>query len=241
MTVADLLIIVPTRSRPANAEQVIEAWRETGAFDDGAALLFAYDADDPEADSYARAVSGLHLDVHDYVIDSWAPMVAKLNRVAAQFAGDFDALGFAGDDHLPRTEGWARRYIETLRELRTGIVYCDDGYQGERLPTQWAMTSDIVRELGAMVPAPVEHLFCDNAIRDLGERAGCLQYLPDALIEHMHPVAGKGAQDAQYERVNGPERWRRDRAAYREWRAYNLGRQARAVRALRAKASEVTS
>ncbi|WP_037684635.1 hypothetical protein, partial [Streptomyces griseus] len=101
-----------------------------------------------------------------------------------------------------RTVGWAGRYVDELRQLGTGIVYGDDGYQGERLPTQWAMTADVVGALGRMVPAPVEHLYCDNSVLDLGRAAGCIRYLPDVLVEHMHPVAGKAADDDQYRRVN---------------------------------------
>jgi hypothetical protein len=79
------------------------------------------------------------------------------------------------------------------------------------------MTADIVRALGKMVPAPVDHLYCDNAIRDLGRRADCLTYLPDVLIEHMHPAAGKASTDPQYQRVNSRQQYKGDRAAYHQW------------------------
>jgi hypothetical protein len=237
--VPDLLVIVPTRSRPENVPQVVKAWRETGAFDDGAELLFAYDADDPRAPQYIEEFdrmswTGVHR-CRFRQMPLWQPLVPKLNSVAVDYAdrGEHFALGFAGDDHLPRTEGWARRYVETLREVRTGIVFCDDGYRQD-IPTQWAMTADIVRAIGRMVPAPVEHLYCDDAVGALGSAAGVLRYLPDVLIEHMNPYAGgKAPMDAQYARVNGNEQYRRDRAAYRAWkRSGQLHGDAAIVRAL---------
>jgi hypothetical protein len=164
---------------------------------------------------------------------AWQPMVPKLNRVATLHAPDWYAVGFAGDDHVPRTHGWARRYLEELRSLGTGIVYGDDGIQGEALPTQWAMTADIVRTLGRMVPADVEHLYCDNAIMRLGAEANCLRYLPDVLIEHMHAFAGKAVADAGYRRVNHPEQYRRDGEAFHLWERRVLPGQAALVRALR--------
>jgi hypothetical protein len=221
----DLLTIVPTRSRPAAVARVVDAWHETGAFDDGAELLFVVDHDDPERDGYDDALVSIPLHpgkVHIRSIPRWEPLVPKLNDAAltrVTYWPDIFAVGFAGDDHLPRTRGWVRRYVEILRAAGTGIVYCDDGYQHDNIPTQWAMTADIVRALGGMVPAPVEHLYCDNAIKDLGELTGRLYYLPDVLIEHMHPVAGKAESDAQYERVNSRQQYRGDRAAYRHWRA----------------------
>jgi len=238
--VSDLLVIVPSRGRPESLERVAAAWYATGAFD-VAGLIFAVDVDDPALPGYHEALDRLAAaDSGPTTINlmnagAWRPMVHKLDFAAAMFAeqGHF-AVAFMGDDHLPRTPGWAARYLEALHELGTGIVYGDDGIQGERLPTQWAMTADIVRALGRMVPAPVEHLYCDNAIRDLGQAAGCLRYLPDVLIEHMHPVAGKAPMDAGYARVNRRQQYQADRIRYETWRALRLAADADKVRALRA-------
>lgn len=221
----DLVTVVPTRSRPESVERVVEAWQATGAFDEGAELLFVVDRDDPRCDDYRAVLITCREGVSAAYADTWRPLVPKLNRIALSMAlGRYAfAIGFAGDDHLPRTPGWVGRYLGALYSARTGIVYCDDGYQGANIPTQWAMTSDIVRALARMVPAPVDHLYCDNAVRDLGLGADCLTYLDDVLIEHMHPVARdaegkpKAASDEQYERVNGREQYRNDRLAYRGW------------------------
>jgi hypothetical protein len=216
-----MLIIVPTRSRPENVAKVVDAWESTGAFDDGAHLLFAYDLDDQKAPEYRNALhhhkerSG----VFGTSVAEWMPMVHKLNRAAsAALMAPYFAIGFAGDDHLPRTRGWAGRYMDALAEMGTGIVSCPDGYRPDQLPTQWAMTSDIVRALGRMVPAPVEHLYCDNAVQDLGQAAGCYRYLDDVLIEHMHPLAKRGQWDVQYHNVNSKTQFSRDELAYRKWK-----------------------
>lgn len=224
MTAAKMIIIVPTRSRPDSVSHVVRAWQETGAPVDGAALVFATDDDDPAAQEYADAITVSPSWVRQARISKWTPMVYKLNTVARWMSTSWGdgvqppfAIGFAGDDHRPRTAGWARRYLAALAEMGTGIVSCPDGYRPDDLPTQWAMTSDIVRALGRMVPAPVEHLFCDDAIRDLGQAAECWRYLPDVLIEHMHPLAKKSGWDAQYKTVNSRQRWADDRAAYNSW------------------------
>ena len=228
---ADLLVIVPTRSRPESVPRLVDAWRTTGAYEH-ADLLLAVDDDDPHRDRYLTAgLTGGAAAVS--VSPRWQPMVHKLNDVAIGHVGDYFALGFAGDDHLPRTPGWASRYLAELRALGSGIVYGDDGYQGEKLPTQWAMTADIVGALGRMVPAPVEHLYCDNSVLDLGRAADCVRYLPDVLIEHMHPVAGKADSDEQYQRVNGGAQYTRDRRAYQRWRRSVLPSDAAIVRTLR--------
>jgi hypothetical protein len=221
--VPDLLVIVPTRARPESVTRVVGAWRATGAFDDGAELLFAWDGDDPRAAEYVEAFDRIGWsEIHRSRfrrIPQWQPMVPKLNSVAVDYARDDEhfSLAFMGDDHLPRTKGWAAAMLTALREMGTGIVYGNDLLQGERLCTSWAMTSDIVRALGRMVPAPVEHMYCDNSVMDLGRQAGCLRYLPDVVVEHCHPLAGKADWDVGYARVNRAEQFHRDEAAYQRW------------------------
>lgn len=226
---ADLHVIVPSRGRPANVKRVIEAWEMTGAYEH-ATLEFAVDADDPAIDAYLtqssdRAWMG--------VATKWRPMVHKLNVVATTpLSLDHFALGFAGDDHLPRTPGWARAYLNALYKLGTGIVYGNDLHRGRDLPTQWAMTADIVRALGRMVPAPVEHQFCDRSILDLGRALGRIRNLPDVIIEHMHPAAEKARWDDGYLAVNRKAQFVADRARYEQWRAGQLPADVAAVQAV---------
>jgi hypothetical protein len=237
---ANLIVIVPSRGRPYNVSRVAAAWSDTDAWADGAELLFAVDRDDPEHDEYHAAVQRAAREygesVTAQVLPTWEPMVRKLDKVATALArGGFAyALGFAGDDHLPRTAGWVQRYTSTLYDFGSGFVSCPDGYRTDDLPTQWAVTADIVQALGRMVPAPVDHLYCDDSIRDVAKGAGVYAYLDDVFIEHMHPVAGKVETDEQYDRVNGSRQRKYDKRAYRAWRD-NGGLEAdvRLVRALR--------
>lgn len=218
----DLLVIVPSRGRPHNAERLIEAFEVTGAFE-VAQLVFAIEADDPEHDNYVIREEQNRSWALSY--PEWQPMVHKLNAAADHLltAYDYPYVMFMGDDHVPRTYGWARTYVAELRRMGTGVVYGDDLVQGERLCTQWAMSSSIVHTLGRMVPAPVEHMYCDNSIMDVARAAGCLKYLPDVKIEHAHPVAGRGAWDASYQKTNAREQYRKDHRAYMEWKNSRSG------------------
>lgn len=216
-----LAVIVPTRGRPENICKVITAWDETQAWE-CADLILAVDADDPECDTYRSLVRGAadRPQVTIYSIPEWRPLVSKLNSAANAVAEGrrYSAIAFAGDDHLPRTKRWAEMYLAALRELGTGMVYGDDGYQGAKLSTEWAVTADAVRALGRMVPAPVDHLYCDNAMMDLFGGAGALRHLPEVRIEHMHPAAGKAKSDEQYDKVNSREQYAGDRRKYEIWK-----------------------
>lgn len=229
----DLAVIVPTRGRPENIRRVIGAWDFTNAWDH-ADLIVVADSDDPEIPAYRSiwmeddSTPGRLVEV-----PTWLPMVHKLDAVARDLASEYFAVGFAGDDHLPQTINWAARYLTVLRELSTGMVYGDDGYQGAKLSTEWAVTSDAVRALGRMVPAPVEHMFCDNSIMELFTLARAIRHLPEVRIEHMHPVAGKAITDDQYQRVNSREQMGRDRRTYRRWQSHDMALQVATIRSLR--------
>ena len=227
---SDLLVIVPARTRTWNIERLLTAWTDTGAWGT-ADLRIDVDADDPALPDY-QAI-GLPPGARMVVWDHWMPCMHKLEAAVAQEVSAYFALGVLGDDHVPRTDGWAQRWLDVLRELGSGTVYGRDGYQDEALPTQWATTSDIIRALGRMVPAKVEHLFSDTAVGKLGREAGCIRYLPDTFIEHMHYIVGKSPHDAQYERVNSGEQWARDEATFLAWERDQLPADIATIQALR--------
>jgi hypothetical protein len=148
-----------------------------------------------------------------------------------------------GDDHFPRTHGWDQAYLDALRELGTGIVYGNDLLQGHRLPTQCAMTADIVRRWGYMALPTLRHMYVDNFWRDLGNAADCLRYLPEVVVEHgtRWPARRDGrrlpagqrtrvysADERRVRRIqSGPVRRRRGEgagcAAVGEWRLFDEG------------------
>jgi hypothetical protein len=147
-----------------------------------------------------------------------------LNAVGPQWALRSDAVGFMGDDHVPRTPGWDARYMQGLERLGTGLVYGNDLIQGAALPTQVAMTSDIILATGHMVPAGMVHLFADNAWLALGQALDAIAYLPDVVVEHLHPIAGRAEWDAGYAEANTDARSDADRAVFEQWREHELPR-----------------
>jgi len=217
----ELVVIVPSRGRPEAVAELAAAFSETCTA--RTRLVFAIDDDDPAGHLYLMAVvdrvreSGQSLGIRS---DSANSMVEALNQAARAVVGAEHppyAVAFLGDDHRPRTRGWDTEYLTALRQLGSGLVYGDDLVRGEALPTQVAMTADIVRALGWMAPPVLGHLYVDDFWRNLGVHAGCIRYLRHVIVEHLHPVAGTAELDAGYERVNAPEVYARDEAAWRRF------------------------
>jgi hypothetical protein len=228
-----LVVIVPSRGRPHTIPNLAETFANTTQ-DPNTELWIAVDLSDPDIGRYRDIATKLDTPVTvAEVIGGY--MSAALNEAAdiAVSNPTVEAIGFMGDDHRPRTPGWDTAYLTALRDMRVGIVYGDDGLQSEALPTQCAMSASIVRTLGWMCPPVLRHLWIDNFWLDLGRGAGCLRYLPDVFVEHMHPYVDKAVMDAGYERVNSLEMITADRTAYERYADEELARDIEKIGALR--------
>lgn len=208
-----LTVIAPSRGRPHNVAALLEAWHATTTgFAD---LVVAVDDDDPTLADY-----------HDLTLGRGVTMTTgprlrlggTLNALAPRYAAQ-DHVGFLGDDHRPRTVGWDRLVVEALDATPGAVVYGDDLVQRERLPTAVFLDRRIVATLGYMVPPGMVHLYLDDFWRALGERLGTLRYLPNVVIEHLHPTAGTAESDAGYAEVNSSEMYAADRARFEAYRS----------------------
>jgi hypothetical protein len=231
----DLVVVVPSRGRPKAARELASAFAKTCTAD--TLLVFAVDEDDPTVEEYRDLHAGPpRRGPEVLVVPESTSMVHALNRAAewvvSAVNAPFAKIG-RGDDHRPTSDGWDAAYLEALRDLGTGIVYGDDLLQRQNLPTQCAMTSDIVRVLGYMAPPNLTHLYVDNFWLELGRRAECIRYLPEVVVEHRHPVAGKAAWDEGYKRVNNPDMYAKDEATFRDYYIGGLAVDVEKVRALR--------
>lgn len=210
---APLAVIVPTRGRPGNAARLATAFRQTDALN--AVVVFVADQDDPELSAYKRLLD--EGTIPRLMISPLSGMCRTLNWAAVKYAELYEAVGFMGDDHLPRTFGWDDDVLEALDSLEPRVVYGNDLLQGPALPTAVFLQSRLVKAMGCMAPNVFQHLYIDNFWKALGEALNGLVYLPDVIIEHIHPAAGKTPMDERYRAVNAAHIDTADRLA---WEAY---------------------
>lgn len=213
--------IVPSRGRPANIRRLWEAWQETETADD-TQLIVIIDLDDPKLEEYEKDHARLGT---RYALIEVAPM-GNIGPILNEFAPRLaqhgfmddisaDAIGFMGDDHVPRTMRWDAGLLAALRaQGRPGIVYGNDLLMGASLPTAVLIDGEIIRKLGWMVPPELRHMYLDNFWRDLGTALGAVTYVPNIVIEHMHFISGKSEKDDSYARTNTDEMHQTDHAAY---------------------------
>jgi len=203
-------VLLPSRGRPHRVRDVYDSYMDTRALPD-TKLTWILSQQDPKLQAYFATD----------LIDDWLvlesdfdTLTKKLNR-AAEMSKYADILGFVADDNIFRTDGWDIRIRDALE--KPGLAYGNDLYQGAGLPTSVFISNEIVKALGWFALPTSDHMYLDNAWKTLGERLGRLVYLPDVVIEHMHPVVGKGGWDETYSLSNTSERLSNDRVAFENW------------------------
>lgn len=184
-----IAILTPSRHRPERFCEMVEAALSTAADPGSITIYLGTDEDDHGYDAIHHP-NVVHVSGERDRLAGWT------NRLAGIALEDgAEILASFGDDHRPRTQGWDARVLEAFADLGFGLVYARDGLQDERLPTAPFWSADIIRELGWYFPPVLKHLYADDYWLRLAKDLGRCAYLPDVLIEHLHPSAGKAEED----------------------------------------------
>jgi len=226
----DLLVIVPSRGRPARLREMITETRRlsTAATD----IAVAVDDDDPDLPAYEEIAAPLMGAGVRFTAGPRKTLAGWTNHVAARHAGRYRCLASLGDDHVPRTPGWDSLLLAAIDGMGgTGFAYPDDRRRAD-IPEAVVISSDIVRALGWMCEPSLQHFRVDDVWADLGHGAGCLRYVPGAVVEHMHYSVRPGVpRDGTY--ADAEDRAPADHAAYERWRRERMAADIETVKKLR--------
>lgn len=217
---ADLVILVPSRGRPANVARLVEACARTCRAD--TLIAFGFDQDDPAYVENLKAADGCLTSIRPRMgLARWTNTLASLHMDAA-------CLASLGDDMVPVTAGWDEKLIAACGPC--GMAYPNDSRRDD-IPEAVVMTTGIVAALGWMAAPGLEHWYIDNVWSDIGRGAQCITYLPSVFVDHRHPnVPGGDKPDATYWDAN--KVYADDLAVYQKWRLRSMRSDVAKVRAL---------
>lgn len=221
----DLTVFVPTKGRPQNAKRLKQQFEITTRADTRLVFILSNTDTDENLREYTSFKNKAML-----VAPEKPGFVAPLNQGYRRIPEESFAVGFMGDDHFPATVGWDERVIDELKKLGSGLVYGNDKLQEQSIPTQIFMTNDIPQALGFMTLPRLKHLYADNFWLDLGNALGRIKYLPDVVIEHLHPAAGKAAHDDGYAFSGDFNLDQEDKRIYTEYLKHDLAEDVRKVK-----------
>jgi hypothetical protein len=201
------VIFVPSRTRPSRFGKTVEQLLKVSRYSEIIACI--------DEDEYA------HYPVFSNIVYEICPkpdtpgVNEKLNRVAYKYKADFDYMLWVADDVHVYTYDWDKKLIDAIKGVPMGISYPEDSIQGENLPSNGTcFDTKIVRALGYLAPPELLHLYIDNFWKLLGENLKTLRYCPDIKLTHNHAVVDGTLIDKQYQDLNSPSSYLRDKNAF---------------------------
>lgn len=210
----DLLVIVPSRSRPKSIARMLDAVHDTRKI--GTHVHVCIDDDDPELPAYQYVFDQAGGEGDQLEVGPRNGLAGWTDKVAVRRAGEYRFLASFGDDMVPRTPGWDYHLTRGITDMGgTGITYPWDGTR-EDIPEAPVMSSDIVQALGWMCLPGVRHWYIDDVWGELGRRSGRIRHMRAVHVEHIHPSTGKAGADKT--NVDSSKTLDADRKVYREWR-----------------------
>lgn len=207
----EIEVVAPTVGRPERAEVMAESWNETRV-STRTSLVLALDDNDTYLPNY---LSFSHGRPWFAIPCPTGSMVKRTNLVAITSTADI--VGWAADDNLFVTKGWDHEVRRAFEDPAITTVNTNDLLVNDAKGGVYFVRKKVIDRLGWFFPPMLEHLYVDFAVTEMAKRAGTYLYLPEVIIEHIHPYAGKAEWDDGYRSVNNPEQDQRDRTAFYSW------------------------
>lgn len=220
-----ILLKCPTRSRPQRVLKTLGAYVRLAARPDLLGVLVSCDVDDPtmsNPEDLRRILSQCAWSRIAYGQN--ANKIAACNANISEVDWDWDIIVLVSDDMMPQIRGYddiLRTHMTSRFPDRNGILWFDDGCQGDKLNTLCIYGRAFYDQRGFLYDPAYKSLFCDTELTDhcrMQYADRCL-YVPYCIIRHEHPGAGYSQyMDALYDR--NQKYWNEDMYTYISRKAY---------------------
>ena len=157
----------------------------------------------------------------------YSPNKSKIeacNANMAEIEYPWDIVVLVSDDMIPQIQGWddvIRNHMIARFPDTDGILWCNDGFQGENLNTLCVYGRKMYERLGNLYEPMYKSLFCDTELTDRcrGDLKNKCIYIPYCIIRHEHPGTGFAQNnDALYQK--NQRYWNEDMMTYIRRKAY---------------------
>jgi len=211
-----ILCICPTRERIKKCSRMLESFNATksGYID----LVFCVDQDDPNIEEYVDLLE----DEFYLVIEKQQSITELFNLVAGKIKPDYEIYHTANDDFVYHTKGFDKMVVDSFKHNGSGVYYGDDKYWGRGMAVGPFITSDLVRAVGWLQMPTLMHLCNDTVWTTIADTLQRLYYLPEVVIEHIHPETQGVERDVTSKRVNAPEVYKSDYLSFFQWKKFRM-------------------
>jgi hypothetical protein len=223
-----ILLKCPTRSRPQRVMTTLATYVRLATQKEQIGIAVSCDEDDTSMTrNLVKEELGRTLKGVEWSRIFYSPNKSKIqacNANMSEIEYPWDIVVLVSDDMIPQVSGWddvIRSHMMSRFPDTNGILWFNDGYQGEKLNTLCVYGRKMYEEFGHIYEPQYKSLFCDTELTDrcrtdLKDR--CL-YVPYCIIRHEHPGTGfTQHNDSLYQHNQGF--WTEDMMTYIRRKSY---------------------
>jgi glycosyltransferase involved in cell wall biosynthesis len=194
-----ILLKCPTRSRPEKLIKTLRTYVNLAKNRGEIGVAISCDTDDTSMtrssvqDEIRSILSPLAW--HRIFYSDNKTKIQACNANMNEIDYPWDIVVLVSDDMIPRIEGWdviIRTHMNSYFPDTNGILWFNDGFQGEKLNTLCIYGRKMYETLGYIYEPSYKSLFCDTELTDRcrGDLAPFCKYVPYCIIRHEHPGTG---------------------------------------------------
>jgi hypothetical protein len=223
-----ILLKCPTRSRPTQFLSVLRKYISLANRPDLLGVCVSCDLDDESmvATSVQHAIKNIthSVDWSEIYYGNNSSKIEAVNADIQNVPWAWDIIVIVSDDMVPQIKGYddvLRSHMMANYADTNGILWVNDGTQGDKLNTISIMGRAMYTSFGYIYHPSYMSLYCDTEFTDLckGSLASKCTYIPYILIRHEHPGTGfPERNDALYAR--NQRFWSLDMNTYISRRTY---------------------
>lgn len=194
-----ILLKCPTRSRPEKLMKTLRTYVNLAKNRGEIGVAISCDTDDTSmtrssVQEEIRSILSL-LAWHRIFYSDNKTKIQACNANMNEIDYPWDIVVLVSDDMIPRIEGWdvvIRTHMNSYFPDTKGILWFNDGFQGEKLNTLCIYGRKMYETLGYIYEPSYKSLFCDTELTDRcrSDLAPFCKYVPYCIIRHEHPGTG---------------------------------------------------
>lgn len=220
-----ILLKCPTRSRPERVRKTLSTYLRFANHPEKIGVAVSCDIDDltmKDTTELDRVLSGFSW--HKVYYSANKTKIEACNANMNEIEYEWDIVVLVSDDMIPQIRG----YDDVIRNEflagfpnTNGILWVNDGCQGEKLNTLCIFGREFYNRQGYIYHPEYKSLFCDTELTDQcrNEYKSICRYIPYCIIRHEHPGTGfRQTMDKLYE-IN-QKYWNQDMYTYIRRKTY---------------------
>ena len=225
-----ILLKCPTRSRPQKIIAALRKYIQLARSPDQIGVAISCDDDDSSMRQVKvqTEIQSILSSVAWYNI-FFGPNRSKIEACNANMndvSWEWDIVVLVSDDMIPQVNGWdnvIRNHMRAYFPDTDGILWFNDGCQGEKLNTLCIYGRKMYETLGCMYRPEYKSFYCDTELTDRcrSDLAPKCRYVPYCIIRHEHPGTGF-AQNMDTLYAKNQTYWSTDLHTYIQRKAYTF-------------------